>query len=81
MNARPPAFSIANDALDLVRASQEQVAQLAALLMAIRKEVTAKSPAHHLAGLGWQAANEWADYLDGMTKELQQQLDAAGGTQ
>lgn len=80
MNAPRP-LDVADDALNLVRASREQVAQLAALLMAIRKEVVVNSPAHHLAGLGWQAANEWTDYLDGMTKDLQRQLDAVGGEQ
>lgn len=81
MNAPRPVSAIANDALDLVRASQEKVAQLAALLVAIRKEVAAHTPAHYLTDLGRQAADEWADYLNDMTVELQHQLDAVGGEQ
>ncbi|MBT8764793.1 hypothetical protein [Metapseudomonas boanensis] len=81
MNAPRPATSSANDVLELVRASPEQVAMLAALLKAIRMEVIADTPAHRLAARSWQSANDWAEGLDGMTKDLQRQLDAIGGEQ
>lgn len=87
------AVAIADEALELLETTREQLDTLASLLRAIYRATpavlaTLSSPsrsgaldAQHLAGLGEQAAVDWSEYLEQQTEQLKSQLDAAGGAQ
>jgi hypothetical protein len=71
-------FGIANESLDLVRASYDRCTQMAALFRAISTSVEHGSPPDlmTLSELGKEIITEWANHLDQQQADLQRSLTA-----
>lgn len=70
--------NVASDAIDLIHSTREQVTWLTALLNAVRADVI-HGKGHNvkaLTGLGQYIGDDWANYLDCQTTELQEKLDS-----
>lgn len=92
MSQATTAANVAQDAIDLLNATAEQLDMLAATLRAIRKaypvEFASLSDgirsglldARHLSDLGLGAATDWRDFMTEQTGELTTQLDYAQET-
>ncbi|MFK3790123.1 hypothetical protein ACI2KO_07670 [Pseudomonas piscis] len=77
------AFLIGGEAIDLIHSSREQITWLTALLNAVRADFI-HGKGHNvkaLTGLGQYLGDDWANYLDCQTTELQEKLDALEGNQ
>ena len=97
MSNAPAIAAVANDAIDLLTATCEQLDMLAATLRAIRKAYpdafaemsdgirSGLLDTRHLSDLGLNAASDWREYLAERASELTAQLDyaqeTAGGAQ
>ncbi|AZD50079.1 hypothetical protein [Pseudomonas chlororaphis] len=70
--------NVASDAIDLIHSTREHVTWLTALLNAVRADVTHGKGLNvkALTGLGQYIGDDWANYLDCQTAELQEKLDA-----
>lgn len=70
--------NVASDAIDLIHSTHEHVTWLTALLNAVRADVI-HGKGHNvkaLTGLGQYIGDDWANYLDCQTTELQEKLDS-----
>lgn len=70
--------NVASDAIDLIHSAREHVTWLTALLNAVRADVI-HGKGHNvkaLTGLGQYIGDDWANYLDCQTTELQEKLDS-----
>ncbi|PZP02861.1 MAG: hypothetical protein DI621_28870 [Pseudomonas protegens] len=70
--------NVASDAIDLIHSTREHVTWLTALLNAVRADVI-HGKGHNvqaLTGLGQYIGDDWANYLDCQTTELQEKLDS-----
>lgn len=89
MSQAPTAVNVAQDAIDLLTATCEQLDMLAATLRAIRKAYptafaemndgirSGLLDTRHLSDLGLSAAADWREYLAESASELAAQLDYA----
>lgn len=89
MSQAPTAANVAQDAIDLLTATCEQLDMLAATLRAIRKAYpdafagmsdgirSGLLDTRHLSDLGLSAAADWREYLAEQASELAAQLDYA----
>lgn len=77
MNLQPPA-NIADDALELLRATRERVNHLRVLFNSITKDLKhGKSrDIEELASLGGFLGHDWANYIDCEVETMQKALDA-----
>jgi hypothetical protein len=69
---------ISSEAIDLIHATREQLSWLTALLNAVRADVI-HGQSHNvkaLTSLGQYIGDDWGNYLDCQTTELQEKLDA-----
>ncbi|MCS4261679.1 hypothetical protein EDF83_5969 [Pseudomonas protegens] len=74
---------IGGEAIDLIHSSREHITWLTALLNAVSADVT-HGKGHNvkaLTGLGQYIGDDWANYLNCQTTELQEKLDALEGNQ
>jgi hypothetical protein len=73
-----PAASIADEALDLLRASQERLNQMKALFNALKADVAhgKSNNVTNLSDLGAYLGYDWANYVDCCVADLQKKLDA-----
>ncbi|MFG0722969.1 hypothetical protein ACF8PU_15030 [Pseudomonas sp. GLN_6] len=90
--ATTTAAGVAQDAIDLLKATTEHLGQIAATFRAIRKSYPAEFAAlsdsirsglldsRHLSDLGLNAAVDWGQYLTESASELTTQLDYAQET-
>lgn len=89
MSQANTAANVAQDAIDLLNATTEQLDMLAATLRAIRKAYPVEFAnlsdgirsglidTRHLSDLGLNAATDWREYLAEQASELAAQLDYA----
>ncbi|WP_421548761.1 hypothetical protein [Pseudomonas sp. QD4] len=84
MTSSPRSASlIGGEAIDLIHSSREHITWLTALLNAVSADVTYGKGYNvkALAGLGQYIGDDWANYLNCQTTELQEKLDALEGKQ
>ncbi|MNY75733.1 hypothetical protein D3C86_2150950 [compost metagenome] len=76
MNLQP--HQIADEALNLIDATQDHISWLTALMTAIRTDAKHNKgrDLEKLTGLGQFLGSDWDNYLDGQSKRLRGQLDA-----
>lgn len=68
---------IADEALDLIDATNDHIGWLTALMTAIRADAKHNKGRglEKLTGLGQYLSSDWDQYLDGQSKRLRGQLD------
>ncbi|AXI62928.1 hypothetical protein DLD99_21420 [Pseudomonas kribbensis] len=74
-----PTARIADEALELLRATHERISNMRALFNAITKDLKhGKShDIEELASLGSFLGYDWANYVDSEVEQMQKALDAA----
>lgn len=77
MNLQPPA-NIADDALELLRATRERINHMQVLFNSIIKDLKhgTSRDIEELASLGGFLGNDWATYIDSEVESMQKALDA-----
>ncbi|QKV63031.1 hypothetical protein HUW52_09090 [Pseudomonas sp. 43A] len=74
-----PAARIADEALELLRATHERITNMRVLFNAITKDLK-RGKSHdieELASLGSFLGYDWANYVDSEVEQMQKALDAA----